>query len=93
MPPPSNRPNPYNPQRATPEPTLQSVTFPKSPVTFAEIRTLLKRGLIGTFHAVSEQHLQRYCTEFDFRWNHRIALGVNDVQRTSALLKGIEGSG
>jgi transposase-like protein len=52
---------------------------------------LLKRGLYGTFHSVSEAHLQRYATEFDFRWNHRIALGVNDVQRTSAMLKGIEG--
>jgi transposase-like protein len=52
---------------------------------------LLKRGLIGTFHSVSEQHLQRYATEFDFRWNHRVALGVNDVQRTDFVLKGIEG--
>jgi len=52
---------------------------------------LLKRGLIGTFHHVGEQHLQRYITEFDFRWNHRVALGVNDVQRTTAALKGIEG--
>lgn len=52
---------------------------------------LLKRGLIGTFHSVSEQHLQRYATEFDFRWNHRVALGVDDVQRTKAILKGIEG--
>lgn len=52
---------------------------------------LLKRGLIGTFHSVSEQHLQRYATEFDFRWNHRVALGVDDVQRTTAVLKGIEG--
>jgi transposase-like protein len=52
---------------------------------------LLKRGLIGTFHCVSEQHLQRYATEFDFRWNHRVALGVNDVQRTDFFLKGIEG--
>ena len=52
---------------------------------------LLKRGLHGTFHSVSEQHLQRYCTEFDFRWNNRIKLGVNDVQRTAAILRGIEG--
>lgn len=52
---------------------------------------LLKRGLIGTFHSVSEQHRQRYATEFDFRWHHRVALGVNDVQRTTAVLKGIEG--
>ena len=53
--------------------------------------SLLKRGLIGTFHHVGEQHLQRYVTEFDFRWNNRIALGVGDVQRTAALLKAIEG--
>ena len=52
---------------------------------------ILKRGLYGTFHSVSEQHLQRYATEFDFRWNNRSALGVNDVQRTNAALKGIEG--
>jgi transposase-like protein len=53
--------------------------------------SLLKRGLIGTFHSVSEQHLQRYATEFDFKWNHRIKLGVDDVQRTAAILKSIEG--
>lgn len=53
--------------------------------------TILKRGLYGTFHGVSEQHLQRYATEFDFRWNYRVALGVNDVQRTTAVLMNIEG--
>lgn len=37
---------------------------------------ILKRGLYGTFHHVGEQHLQRYATEFDFRWNNRIALGI-----------------
>lgn len=53
--------------------------------------SLLKRGLIGSFHSVSQQHLQRYATEFDFRWNHRIKLGFNDVDRTTAILRGIEG--
>ena len=52
---------------------------------------LLKRGLHGTFHSVSEKHLQRYCVEFDFRWNNRIKLGVDDVQRTRNLLAGIGG--
>lgn len=52
---------------------------------------ILKRGLYGTFHHVSEAHLQRYATEFDFRWNHRTKLGFNDVQRTDAALKGISG--
>lgn len=33
--------------------------------------SILKRGIIGTFHHVSPQHLQRYVAEFDFRYNHR----------------------
>ncbi len=52
---------------------------------------ILKRGLHGTFHAVSEKHLQRYCTEFDFRWNTRQSQGWNDVARADAALKGITG--
>lgn len=52
---------------------------------------ILKRGLTGTFHAVSEQHLQRYATEFDFKWNTRTSLGFNDTQRTNAALRGIVG--
>ena len=31
--------------------------------------SIFKRGLIGTYHHVGEQHLQRYCTEFDFKHN------------------------
>lgn len=52
---------------------------------------ILKRGLYGTFHHVSEAHLQRYAAEFDFRWNTRAKLGFNDLDRTSAALKGITG--
>lgn len=52
---------------------------------------ILKRGLYGTFHHVSEAHLQRYATEFDFRWNHRAKLGFTDSDRTMAALKGIVG--
>jgi hypothetical protein len=61
--------------------------------------SILKRGIIGTFHHVSEQHLQRYATEFDFRYNHRETkvkvngkwqkAGFSDAERTTALLKGI----
>ena len=53
--------------------------------------SILKRGLIGTYHHVSEAHLQRYVSEFDFRYNHRTAMGVNDTQRANALLKEIGG--
>lgn len=52
---------------------------------------ILKRGLYGTFHNVSEKHLQRYADEFDFRWNNRQSLGVDDIQRTNEALKGIRG--
>ena len=53
--------------------------------------SLLKRGLIGTFHHVSEHHLQRYTTEFDFRWNTRVKMGFNDIERSEALLGQIGG--
>lgn len=53
--------------------------------------SILKRGLNGIYQHVSEQHLQRYVTEFDFRYNNREFLGVNDEQRAATLLKGIEG--
>lgn len=52
---------------------------------------ILKRGLYGVFHHVSEKHLQRYATEFDFRWNTRAKLGVNDVERAEIALKNIQG--
>lgn len=33
--------------------------------------SLLKRGIIGSFHQVSVKHLHRYLSEFEFRWNNR----------------------
>jgi transposase-like protein len=53
--------------------------------------SILKRGLIGTFHHVGEQHLHRYVKEFDFRFNHRSSLGVSDAERAHAAIKGIKG--
>jgi len=52
---------------------------------------ILKRGVYGNFHSVSEAHLHRYLAEFDFRYNHRIALGVDDTTRTNEALKGSAG--
>jgi transposase-like protein len=52
---------------------------------------IFKRGMVGTYHKCDAQHLQRYVTEFEFRFNNRIALGVNDKLRAETLLKGIEG--
>lgn len=50
--------------------------------------SLLKRGLMGTFHQVSKKYLPLYLKEFDFRYNHR---ALPDSQRTAAALQGIEG--
>lgn len=53
--------------------------------------SLLKRGLIGTYHKCGEQHLARYANEFSFRYNNRERLGVNDIMRTEEALRGISG--
>lgn len=53
--------------------------------------SILKRGLIGTYHKCGEQHLHRYANEFSFRYNNRIKLGINDTERTEIALKGISG--
>ena len=53
--------------------------------------SIFKRGVIGTFHHISEQHLHRYLAEFDFRYNNRSGLGVEDIERADRALKGIEG--
>ncbi|BAU47360.1 transposase [Sulfurifustis variabilis] len=53
--------------------------------------SLLKRGLIGTYHHCSAKHLQRYVTEFDFRYNNRSRLGIEDKERADIALQGIVG--
>lgn len=53
--------------------------------------SILKRGITGTYHHVSQQHLKRYLGEFDFRYNERSALGVDDGERTIRALLGAEG--
>lgn len=52
---------------------------------------VFKRGMRGTYTFCGEQHLQRYLTEFQFRYNNRSGLGVSDGERTAKALKGIEG--
>jgi transposase-like protein len=53
--------------------------------------SIVKRGIVGTFHHVSQQHLHRYLAEFDFRYNNRIALGIDDSVRATSALLGIVG--
>ena len=52
---------------------------------------LLKRGVVGTYHSISEAHLHRYLAEFDFRYNQRSALGIGDGERATKALQGIVG--
>jgi len=52
---------------------------------------ILKRGVTGSFHSVSERHLQRYVDEFAFRWNTRSSLGVEDAERATLAMKGANG--
>jgi transposase-like protein len=53
--------------------------------------SIFKRGMIGVYQHCSSVHLQRYLAEFDFRYNQRIALGIDDPARTEAALRGIVG--
>ncbi|MFI5385134.1 MAG: IS1595 family transposase [Fimbriimonadales bacterium] len=48
----------------------------------------MKRGVYGTFHRISPDHLHRYCAEFEFRWNSRDA---DDYTRTVKALGQTEG--
>ena len=50
--------------------------------------SIFKRGVIGTYHHLSEAHLARYTAEFDFRYNTR---KITDGERADEALKGIYG--
>jgi transposase-like protein len=50
--------------------------------------SIFKRGVIGTFHHVSRQHLHRYLSEFDFRYNSR---DVSDGERADRAIYGVRG--
>jgi transposase-like protein len=49
---------------------------------------ILKRGVYGSFHSISEAHMGRYLTEFDFRWSTR---KLCDSERAEILLTGAKG--
>lgn len=50
--------------------------------------SLLKRGIIGIFHQVSPQHLQRYCDEFAARYNTR---RIKDHERFEIAVQNSQG--
>lgn len=49
---------------------------------------LLKRGVTGTFHHVSDQHLDRYVDEFVFRYNAR---KIKDGERMAKTISKVAG--
>ncbi len=53
--------------------------------------SIFKRGMRGIYQQCSEKHLHRYLAEFDFRYNNRMALNVNDTQRAENALRGVVG--
>lgn len=53
--------------------------------------SIFKRGMRGVYQHCDEKHLHRYLAEFDFRYNHRAALGIGDEARTIAAIKSGEG--
>lgn len=53
--------------------------------------SVFKRGMRGIYQHCKSHHLHRYLAEFDFRYNNRTALGVDDAERATILLRGIEG--
>lgn len=59
--------------------------------TVEELFSILKRGMYGVYQHVSEAHLHRYLSEFDFRYSNRIRLGIDDKARADLTLVGAHG--
>lgn len=53
--------------------------------------SIFKRGMKGVYQHCGEKHLHRYLAEFDFRYNNRVKLGVDDEQRTVKAVQGVVG--
>ena len=56
--------------------------------TIEGVFSLIKRGVMGTFHSVSRKHLPNYLNEFEFRWNTR---KLDDGQRVARAIRQIQG--
>jgi transposase-like protein len=53
--------------------------------------SVFKRGMKGVYQHCGHSYLNRYLSEFDFRYNNRIALGVDDQERAERILEGVVG--
>jgi hypothetical protein len=50
--------------------------------------SILKRGVVGTYHHMSATHMHRYLAEFDLRYSTK---NSTDTERAASILKGMEG--
>jgi len=53
--------------------------------------SVFKRGMKGVYQHCAEKHLHRYLAEFDFRFNHRAALGFTDGERAALAIRNASG--
>jgi hypothetical protein len=51
--------------------------------------SILKRGIYGVYHHVSETHLHQYLAEFGY--SNRIKLGIDDTERARRVIVGTGG--
>jgi transposase-like protein len=56
--------------------------------TVESVFSLIKRGIMGTWHSVSKKHLPNYLSEFEFRYNNRT---MTDGERVAKAIKKIDG--
>ena len=59
--------------------------------TIEGVFSIFKRGMTGIYQHCDSKHLYRYLAEFDFRYNNRIALKINDSERAENILVGVSG--
>ena len=55
--------------------------------------SIFKRGMRGIYQHCREKHLHRYLAEYDFRYNHRVRLGDDDMARMLAAVRAPKVSG
>ncbi|RCW85095.1 IS1595 family transposase [Paracoccus lutimaris] len=53
--------------------------------------SIFKRGMKGVYQHCGKKHLHRYAAEFEFRYNNRVAHGVEDAERGLIALRGVAG--
>ncbi len=59
--------------------------------TVENVFSVFKRGMTGVYQHCGEAHLHRYLAEFEFRYNNRSGLGIEDTERTAKAVHGTGG--